>query len=202
MEKNFGEKPFSESSMEKLEKSKLQEVYSKSKKTWNALLKKNQVKKDSSRKDGVDEHRSKKSIGRKMVVMTLLMVTVPLFVSNIASLTYMNNNYVKEMEVNNGVVAGAIADQVSAFIERGYNVTEQLAVNNDVREFNGLAQYSVVTSTAKSHDYFDLIFVVDDTGMQTARSEGKLGNSSDRFWFTKTKEEKLCWRLIITSLPF
>ncbi|WP_312651490.1 methyl-accepting chemotaxis protein [Proteiniclasticum sp.] len=134
--------------------------------------------------------KSKQSIGKKLVVMTLLMVIVPLLVSNIASLTYMNTNYVQEMEKNNGVLADAIADQVNAFVEKGFNVTEQLSVNSDIREYQGLAQSSVLASTARSHDYFDLIYVVDETGMQTARSAGKLGDSSERWWFLKTKEEK------------
>ncbi len=134
--------------------------------------------------------KTKQSIGKKLIVMTLLMVVVPLLVSNIASLTYMNSNYVQEMEKNNGVLADAISDQVSAFVEKGFNVTEQLSVNNDVREYQGLAQSSVLASTARSHDYFDLIYIVDETGMQTARSAGKLGDSSERWWFLKTKEEK------------
>jgi len=192
-EKRFNVESFTTLIKEKVNKANMEKVYSKSKKTMSTLIKKIPMKNSSSNKNEADEPKSRKGIGRKMVVMTLLMVTVPLLVSNVASLTYMNQNYEKEMEINNGVLAGAIADQVSAFIERGYNVTEQLAVNNDVREYNGLAQSSVLSSTARSHDYFDLIFVVDDTGMQTARSAGRLGDSSDRFWYTKTKDEKVKW---------
>ncbi|MFH5834862.1 methyl-accepting chemotaxis protein [Proteiniclasticum sp. C24MP] len=191
-EKKFKVKSFLETVKEKKEKTG-KKADLKSKGSISALFRKKSAKKGSENSSTVVEAKSRKSIGRKMVVMTLLMVTIPLLVSNIASLTYMNQNYVKEMEVNNDVLAGAIADQVSAFIERGFNVTEQLAVNNDVREYNGLAQSSVLSSTARDHDYFDLIFVVDDTGMQTARSKGRLGNSSDRFWFTKTKDEKVKW---------
>lgn len=148
------------------------------------------VSKVSSGKEKTSKVGQTKSIRTKLVVMTLLLVIVPLLVSNIASLTYMNKGYVKEMEANNDVLSGAIADQVSAFVERGYNITEQLSLNSDIREFNGLAQSAVLSSTARANAYFDLIYVTDDTGMQTARSTGKLGNRADRWWFIKTKEEK------------
>lgn len=152
--------------------------------------KKKGVKSLFSRSKDTAKRKSKQSIGKKLVGMTLLMVIVPLLVSNIASLTYMNTNYVQEMEMNNGVLADAISDQVRAFVEKGFNVTEQLSVNNDVRGYQGLAQSSVLASTARAHDYFDLIYVVDEAGMQTARSAGRLGDSSERWWFLKTKEEK------------
>jgi methyl-accepting chemotaxis protein len=191
-EKRFEVKSLLKAGKDKKE-NKSKKAESKSKGRISSLFRKNAAKKGSENNNAVVEAKSRKSIGKKMVVMTLLMVTIPLLVSNIASLTYMNQNYVKEMEANNDVLAEAIADQVSAFIERGFNVTEQLAVNNDVREYNGLAQSSVLSSTARDHDYFDLIFVVDEDGMQTARSKGRLGNSSDRFWYTKTRDEKVKW---------
>ena len=54
--------------------------------------------------------KSKKKIGTKLVVMTLLMVITPLLVSNTASLLYMNKNYTEEMEANNAMLADAMLD--------------------------------------------------------------------------------------------
>lgn|GEM_PF-202099 len=149
---------------------------------------KNPFKKKSMKKE--DSQRSKRSIGTKLVGMTLLMVITPLAVSNIASLTYMNRNYVEEMEVNNQVLADAIAHQVAAFVDRAYMITEQLSLNNDVRNYNGLEQSAVIANTARNYDFFDLIYVTDDTGMQTARSTGRVADRSDRWWFQRVNETK------------
>lgn len=127
--------------------------------------------------------KSKKTIGRKLVVITLLMVALPLLVSNASSLIYMHSNYTKELEVNNTMLSDAIANQVGSFVERAFMVTQQLSVNNDIREYNGLAQSSVLASTARDNTYFDLIYVTDKEGMQTARSAGRLGSSKGRWWF-------------------
>ena len=134
--------------------------------------------------------KSKKKIGTKLVVMTLLMVITPLLVSNAASLLYMNKNYTEEMEANNAMLADAISNQVGAFVERAFMITEQLSVNNDVRDYNGMAQSAVLANTQRSYDFFDLIYVTDTSGMQTARSSGKLANRSDRWWFKQVTEDK------------
>lgn len=145
------------------------------------------------KKKGFEEEgtiRSRKKIGTKLVVMTLLMVITPLLVSNAASLLYINKNYVEEMEVNNKVLADAISNQVGSFVERAYMITQQLSQNNDIREYNGLAQSAVLASTGRDHTYFDLLYVTDTEGMQTARSAGRLENSKFRWWFEEVSANK------------
>ena len=45
-------------------------------------------------------------------------------------------------------------------------------------------------STSHKHDYFDLLYIQNKTGMQTARSAGELGYRGDRWYFQKMNEEK------------
>jgi methyl-accepting chemotaxis protein len=146
--------------------------------------KKQRIKQETS------EINSKKKLGTKLIGMTLLMVITPLIVSNAASLLYMNKNYAKEMEANNTMLADAISNQVGSFVERAFMITEQLAANNDIRDYNGLAQSAVLANTQRTYDFFDLLYVTDTTGMQTARSSGKLANRSDRWWFKQVSEDK------------
>lgn len=163
---------------------------SKAKKMSSQHLKIKLPKFGKKKENEMDGLKSKKTIGTKLVVMTLLMVITPLLVSNAASLLYMNEKYVEEMESNNAMLADAISNQVGSFVERAFMITEQLAVNNDVRDYNGMAQSAVLANTQRSYDFFDLIYVTDTTGMQTARSSGKLANRSDRWWFKQVTEEK------------
>lgn len=81
-----------------------------------------------------------KSIRMRLTIFTLLLVIAPFLLSNIANSIYMNMNYEKELEQNNTVLVNSLADQVEAFIEKGYRTTEQIALNNDVKRMDALNQ--------------------------------------------------------------
>ena len=81
-----------------------------------------------------------KTIRQKLIVYTLLLIIVPFAISNIATGSYMNIKYKQELENNNMVLANSLADQVAAFIQRGYAITEQLANNSDIKSFDAVKQ--------------------------------------------------------------
>lgn len=74
-----------------------------------------------------------KSIRHRLVLYTLILVILPLTISTLANNIYTRQNYEKELEQTNNLLASSIADQVTAFIEEGYSLTEQIALNNDIR---------------------------------------------------------------------
>lgn len=131
-----------------------------------------------------------KTIRQKLVVYTLILVILPLIISAVASNIYMRQNYEKELEQNNKVLASSIADQVTAFIQEGYSLTEQIALNSDIKGFSPRDQKNVLMNVYDKHSYFDLLYVQDTNGMQTAKTTGELGNRSNRWWFIKAMEEK------------
>ena len=130
-----------------------------------------------------------KSIRQKLVVYTLLLVVLPFAISTIANSVYMRQSYEKELEKNNSMLANSIADQVTAFIQEGYALTEQIAINDEVRSFKPDKQKKVLLASYDRHSYFDLLYIQGADGMQTARSTGELGDRSNRWWFIKTMEE-------------
>lgn len=77
-----------------------------------------------------------KSIRQKLVIYTLILVVLPFLISTIANSIYMKQSYEKELEKNNNMLANSIADQVAAFIQEGYALTEQIAIDDEVRSFN------------------------------------------------------------------
>lgn len=131
-----------------------------------------------------------KSIRQKLVIYTLLLVVLPFFISTVANNFYMRQNYEKELEQNNKVLASSIADQVTAFIQEGYSLTEQIAFNSDITGFIPDKQKNVLMNVYDKHSYFDLLYVQGVDGMQTARTTGELGDRSNRWWFTKAMEEQ------------
>lgn len=131
-----------------------------------------------------------KSIKQKLVVYTLLLVALPFIISTIANNLYMKGSYEKELEKNNTMLASSIADQVAAFIEEGYSLTEQIALNNDVKNFIPKAQKDMLMNVYDKHPYFDLLYIQDVKGDQTARTSGELGNRANRWWFIEVMEKQ------------
>jgi methyl-accepting chemotaxis protein len=131
-----------------------------------------------------------KSIRHQLVTFTLLLVVLPFIISGIANSFSMNQSYGKKLESDNKMLAGVVADQVTAFIEKGYSITEQITLNSDVKALVPDAQKQVLLDVIDKHPYFDLLYIQGTDGMQTARSKGELGDRSNRWWFIKVKDEK------------
>jgi methyl-accepting chemotaxis protein len=103
----------------------------------------------------------------------------------------MNVNYGQELRSNNTVLANALTDQVAAFIQRGYALTEQITFSSDIKSFNGEKQKKVIMDVIEKNDYFDLLYIQGTDGMQTARTSGELGDRSKRWWFIKVVDEQI-----------
>lgn len=131
-----------------------------------------------------------KSIRMRLTIFTLLLVITPFLLSNIANSIYMNMNYEKEIQENNTILVNSLADQVEAFIQKGYGITEQIALNNDVKRMDIANQKKVLLDVIERHPYFELLYIQDADGMQTARTSGELGDRSNRWWFIKVLDEK------------
>lgn len=87
------------------------------------------------------------------------------------------------------MLANTIADNVQSFVDKGYAITEQLAFNNSIINFNLDLQKLALDGTAKRHPYFDLLYIQGVDGMQTARFVGELGDRSNRWWFIQMMED-------------
>ncbi|WP_168198190.1 methyl-accepting chemotaxis protein [Crassaminicella thermophila] len=131
-----------------------------------------------------------KSIKHQLIWVMLLLVLVPFIVSSFMGHYFISTNYEKEIKENNKMLANAVADQVSAFIDKAYTVTEEIVHNNDVKSFIAEKQKNVIVGTVQRNNYFDLLFIQGTDGMQTAKTRGVLGDRSNRWWFKKIMEDK------------
>lgn len=131
-----------------------------------------------------------KSIRKKLVLYTLLLVAIPFVISTLANNLYMQSEYQVELEDKNMLLANSIADQVEAFIKEGYALTEQLALSDSVKGFNAKNQKNALMNVYDKHPYFDLLYIQDAKGKQTARTSGELGDRSSRWWFIQAMEEQ------------
>jgi len=100
------------------------------------------------------------------------------------------SNYEVELNQTNEVKMNSISEQVRTFIEKGYSITEQIAISNDVKKFVPDKQKQVLQNAIDKNSYFDLLYIQGMDGMQTAKTSGELGNRSNRWWFTKVVKEQ------------
>lgn len=131
-----------------------------------------------------------KSIHQKLVVYSLLLVILPLLISNVSNILFVSSNFEDELKQENEEIANSIAKQVSAFIDKGYSITEQISLDNEVKEFIPEKQKQQILNVINKNSYFDILYITGIDGMQTAGTSGELANRSNRWWFKKVVEEQ------------
>ena len=133
---------------------------------------------------------NKNSIKNKIIITTLFLITIPFILSTIINSYYLSRDYKEQLKNINQQAAYNISNQVTTFIEKTYHMIESIAIDSDVKLFDTERQVSKVKSIAESNSYFDLVYIQDSKGMQTARSKGDLGDRSNRWWFKQMMETK------------
>ncbi|MBC2582206.1 methyl-accepting chemotaxis protein [Clostridium sp. DJ247] len=121
--------------------------------------------------------------------IVLLIVVVVILLSTITDYIIKKNllSYVKN---NNLSIAKSIADSSEKFIEKSYSLTCELAENSDIVNLDASKQKTVLINTINRNPYFDLIYLQNVDGNQTARSSGELGNRANRWWFIEEMKKK------------
>lgn len=147
-------------------------------------------KKDSEKKALVKSTKSKfkiRSIKGELLV-TMLSIAVVLTVGIILCVNMILSKYYdNEINSKNEMVSNLISKNVSSFMETTYKITEDLAYNSEVRYGDKNTKENVLKETQKRNPYFELLYIQNEKGMQTGRSQGELADRSDRWWFTQAK---------------
>lgn len=129
-----------------------------------------------------------KSISSKFMFPMILILSI--FAATILGITgnLLQDTYHSQIIKQDNEINGFIAQSVENFMNKAYAVTEELAYSKAVLTMNSKLQASAVKGTAQRNDYFELIYIQDTNGDQTARSVGELGNRANRWWFKQMME--------------
>ncbi len=100
-----------------------------------------------------------------------------------------SNAYEDQIRNQNSDSCSFISQSVESFMSRAYTVTEELACSEAILTMDHDVQTPIVEGTAARNDYFELIYIQDMKGDQTARSSGELGNRANRWWFIQMLQE-------------
>lgn len=131
-----------------------------------------------------------RSIFSKFMIPVILIVCI--FAGVILTVTgnLLNSAYEKKIIEHNKDTSSFIAQSVGGFMDKAYTLTEEMAVSEAILTMDNKTQTPIVEGTAQRNDYFELIYIQDMNGDQTARSSGELGNRAERWWFTQMLETK------------
>ncbi len=124
-----------------------------------------------------------KSIKTKILIIVIFVVVVPMVVSSFSNYNVLKDSYTLEIKEESEKMANMISNNVNLFVDKAYAISESLSKNYDVQNFNKTQQNELLKTTVETNDYFDLLYIQDLEGQQTAGSSGELANRADRWWF-------------------
>lgn len=99
--------------------------------------------------------------------------------------------YESEVMKSTSNTCSSIASLVGSFMDKAYAITELMATSEEMSSMEQEKQLPIIENAAKQNDYFELIYVQDSNGDQTARSVGELGNRSSRWWFIQSMQDQV-----------
>lgn len=124
-----------------------------------------------------------KSLKVRLIVLFVLFAFIPACVSGLIS-GYINSQSLKEATIMaNHNTAVQIGNEISRMLEDARMVTETLAGTPTSKSMDPAALKEMILVAQQKNPIFELIFVMDATGMQTARTSGNLANRADRPYF-------------------
>ncbi|MDU4962274.1 MAG: methyl-accepting chemotaxis protein [Sporomusaceae bacterium] len=83
----------------------------------------------------------------------------------------------------NRTIAAQLASEIERFIVDARGLVETLALSPTMHAMNGAAIKEMILVAQQKNPQYELIYIMDKTGMQIARTSGNLANRSDRAYF-------------------
>jgi len=129
------------------------------------------------------------SIKAKLIISVASVVFITVMLSNILSNRILSATYINEIKQKHQNLGNAIVTNVRSFLEKAYIISDQMADSPSIYNFDHQQQKDMAVAIKGKNPLIELVFIQDLTGMQTARSSGKLGNRASRWWFKKLMTE-------------
>lgn len=131
------------------------------------------------------EDKPMKSIKHQLISAAILLVIVPVIITNFVYSYYFSNTLQANIIESNKRLSSTVADGVKDFIDKSYTLTQEMAQDKTTFDFDSHSQQEMLKKCVSNNSYFDVLYIQKSDGNQTARSSGDLGNRANRWWFTK-----------------
>ncbi|WP_075756629.1 methyl-accepting chemotaxis protein [Sporomusa sphaeroides] len=126
---------------------------------------------------------SANSLKVRLIVLFVLFAFIPVCISGIIS-GYINAQSLKEVTmVSNRNTAQQIGNEIARVVDDARIVNDILAESPTAKSMDPVAVKELILAAQKQNPNYELIVVMDKTGMQIARTSGTLANRGDRLYF-------------------
>lgn len=123
------------------------------------------------------------SLQFRLVALFILFAILPASAGGVVSL-YMNITSAREdMAHDNGMLANQLGSEIKRMLDDSQGLVEALAASPTTQSMDGGSVTDMIVAAQQRNPQFELFFVMDATGMQIARTSGKLANRGDRPYF-------------------
>lgn len=130
-----------------------------------------------------------KSIKKQFIVLILALALIPITIVDLSYYFLASDAIKSQVKNNNKVIASSASNDVQQFVQKAYTLADELANNSDIKSLSPEKQHNALANSINRNKYFDLLYVQNTTGMQTARTSGKLADRSKRWWFIKISKD-------------
>ncbi len=125
----------------------------------------------------------KKSLKYKLVVLFTIFTLLPAVLGTVVNV-YLNLVGMREATVQANLnLTTQISNEIKRHMDNAEGIVEALAGSPSATNFDANAIRELIVITQQKNPQFELIFAMDATGMQVARTSGNLANRSDRAYF-------------------
>lgn len=123
------------------------------------------------------------SLRLRLVVFLIIFALVPAAIGGIASVYTNVNSAKRNMGHENLAIAKQISSEIKRLLDDSQGLLEAIAGTPTAQNMDGATMFDMIIATQQKNPHFELIFAMDTTGMQIARSSGTLANRGDRPYF-------------------
>lgn len=124
-----------------------------------------------------------RSLKVKLILFFILFAFIPAAIGGAISI-YININATKSSAIqSNSNTAAQVAKQIEIMLNDSQGLTAGLALSPTVRSMDGAAIRDMIIAVQQKNPQFELMYVLDSSGMQIARTSGTLANRGDKAYF-------------------
>lgn len=123
------------------------------------------------------------SLKTRLIVLLVVFALVPACVSGVIG-GYINSNSIREATIHSNLnTASQIGNEIARMIADARAMNETLAATPTAKSMDAAAIKEMIVAAQQKNPVFELVFVMDASGMQIARTSGNLAKRADRPYF-------------------
>jgi methyl-accepting chemotaxis protein len=146
-----------------------------------------------------EDRKIRFGLAAKVILIMLLVSLLPLALFGAISFKESSDRVRKDTELLMAQIAEGLGNQVDEWIDKNVRVLKTAARLSDIISMDQGQQEPILKAIAQDYPWMYLVFTVDPSGMNTARSDGKpLTDYSDRQYYKDVMDGKaLAWQTLI-----